>query len=331
MYEMDLYTDKYLTSVSYDLLHEWEEDFVKYMNVDMVDLYHGVIGGKKRSLIIFANKGKRFLGIDKARFKTIPDSFWHILFIPNASVYLNYTHIPNIIPLFLDFPNYMVEKVKYATEKLPVYFVTAYDIYERLKNAGSNNVEYIPTGISDSYVKAHAPQKTINVVQFGRKNVKLHEWMLEYCKSHPDVEYVYVKNADFEYYSTTRGDIGTYNTREEFCGLIDSAQIALVSSPGAEGVSRFGDIDFITPRFYECIAHYCFVIGRYTANRETEIIGLSDVCPNVNSQEEFNRYVKDYLSQNTEDNVLRYRDFLERNVMSRRAETVKSIVDKALL
>lgn len=332
MYNLKCYTEKnFLTSVSYDLMHEWEEDFVKYLNIKMVDLYRGYIGKGKRNIIRFTDKARKAFGLDKSKFKIAKKKTWHIMFVPNALVYLNYTHFSNIIPIFIDFPEDMVEKIAHATTELPVYFVTAYDIYEKLKFFGSYNVEFIPMGISDDYISEEAPKKTIDVVQFGRRNEKLHKWMTDYCKDHPQVEYVYVKNKNFEYYSTTRGEIGRYECRKEFCELIDNTKIALVSSPGVEGESRFGSIDFITPRFYECAAHYCFMVGRYTRNKEVELIGLKDVCPNVDSQEKFNEYINEYIKCECSMNVMKYKNFLGNNVMSKRVESVKNAIDKRLI
>ena len=329
MNEVNIYTEKeFLSNVSYDLMHEWEYDFAKYINVDLVSIYRGRIGRIKRNAFIFFNKIRRVIKVDNASFKTNNSRNWHIIFIPNALVYLNYTHLINLIPIFVDFPESMVVKIASATEKLPIYFVTAYDIYEKLKKCGSKNVEYIPMGISDYYVRSQAPRKTIDVVQFGRRNEKLHKWMLNYCERNPKVEYVFVKNANFEYYSTTRGDIGRYETRTDFCDLIDKTKIALVSSPGAEKESRFGNIDFITPRFYECAAHYCFMIGRYTVNMETEIIGLDEVCPSVDTQTDFECYLDNYIKGDVNDNINRYRFFLDNNVISKRAERVKTIIDR---
>lgn len=331
MYELDLYTEKcFLTNVSYDVMHEWEEDFSEALQIPAIEIYQKSTGALKRNIVQFIGRARRILKMDWSRFRVNNYSKWHLVFVPNALVYLNYTYLPNTIPIFLDFPDAMVNKIAYATKKLPIYFVIAYDIYDCLKNAGSQNVEFIPMGISDSYVKQFPPKKTIDVVQFGRRNEKLHEWMMAYCSRHPEVEYVYVINSNYEYFSTTRGNIGRFEERTDFCDLIDRTKIALVSSPGVEGKSRFGDIDFITARFYECAAHYCFMIGRYTKNKETDLIGLNDVCANVNSKEEFDKYMDEYLNADVTLNAIRYSEFLSNNVMSERAKTLKSVIDRYL-
>ena len=64
-------------------------------------------------------------------------------------------------------------------------------VYKELKKRNCRNVFFFPLSISDKYVSGNINSKTIDVIQFGRKNRKLHEYMLRICKKNPDIEYIY--------------------------------------------------------------------------------------------------------------------------------------------
>lgn len=170
------------------------------------------------------------------------------MWIMNAAWYRQFT-FHNCLPIFIDFDVNSIDDIYSATRKLPIFWVTNYQIYEMLIDKGARNVSYMPLSVSDVNIDSES-EKEIGVIQVGRKNQFLHEFMLEYIKSNPEVEYVYqeVEKGSVTYVSTQRGNLGVYNSREAYLKLLSKAKISLVSSPGIDS-TRVSQVDFFTPRF----------------------------------------------------------------------------------
>lgn len=315
----------YQTWPSYAVLYEWEDMMIECLDCKLSRLHvTGRVGKKIRSCAV------RLISVGNVFKYDRRGNSRRIVWIMNATRYRNYSY-KNCIPIFLDFHENMVEEIHRATRKLPCYWVTSFDIYERLRNLGSENVHFIPISIPDKYYKGcrekNVINKTVDVIQFGRKNEILHKYMMNYCKRNPTVEYVYqTYNGSLTYYSTTRGELGRFDIRSEYMGLLASAKVSLVSSPGADKSRDFGNIDFFTPRFFESAAFYCHMIGRYTENKEAEILGIEEICPNVKTQREFDYILMEMLETDNTENVVKYDDFLKRNVTSQRMQDIKKIL-----
>ena len=222
MIKLELLSErKVYDSQSMMCIYELEDSIAKTLNIEIVDMYKGALGRIKRLATRVKWRIRRKQGRLSATFKVDPnDTTWKIYFVQNASRFQWFSSISNGIPVFLDFYLADLENVANAVKDLPFFWVGSYDVYKRLKDIGCENVKYMATCIGDVWVTDTVHEKSIDVIQFGRRNVKLHEWMLEYCKRHKETEYVYVKNSQFEYFSTTRGNIGTFGTRDEFMNLI---------------------------------------------------------------------------------------------------------------
>ena len=245
----------------------------------------------------------------------------------DAGIYKQYTFM-NVIPIFLDFNINMVEQIMKATSQLPCWWVTNNEIYKELKKRNCRNVFFFPLSISDKYVSGNINSKTIDVIQFGRKNRKLHEYMLRICKKNPDIEYIYqISGKTLEYYSTKNGKIGKFDKREDYIKLIQKCKVSIVSSPGIDSSRDFGGIDFITPRFYESAAFYSHMIGRYTKNEEADLISLEEVCANISSYDEFENILMNMLEIDCNENITKYNDFLNKNKTSCRAIEMKEILE----
>ncbi|SDO97983.1 hypothetical protein [Selenomonas ruminantium] len=312
---------------SWHVVYEWEDIIAEKANIPIVN-YSNDIGTRIHSF--FRRLCKKFYKKWMPEYKFNLSCECYIMFIMNAASY----HIlptNNIIPIFLDFPINMIDDITRVTKGLPVFFVTCKDIYNILSSNGVKNVRYMPLSISDKHVQSDVPKKTIDVIQFGRKNNVLHDYMLKYCKERPNVEYIYqTDNGTLTYISTTRGIIGKFDSRDEYFDLIKSSKISLVSTPGFDNsrTADFGNIDFVTPRFYESAASFCHMIGRYTSNDETTDLRLSDVCPNVSSYSEFANLVDAYLSEDYDWHI--QREFVNSNLTSLRAEYIINEIEKAV-
>ena len=312
---------------SWHVVYEWEDVIAEKAGIPIVDYSNNI----ENKFLIFSRRLCKKINkkwIPKYKFNLSSECY--IMFIMNAASY-HLLPTNNIIPIFLDFPINMIENISYVTKRLPIFFVTCKDIYNILLSNGVKNVRYMPLSISDKYVQGDVPKKEIDVIQFGRKNKVLHDYMLKYCKDNPNVEYIYqTDNGTLTYISTTRGIIGKFDSRDEYFDLIKSSKISLVSTPGFDNsrTADFGNIDFVTPRFYESAASYCHLIGRYTSNDETTDLRLSDVCPNVDSYSEFANLVDAYLSEDYDWRV--QREFVNNNLTSLRADYIISEIEKVV-
>lgn len=306
---------------SWDVVYEWEDQLSKELNIPIKNMY-SCCGNIRKKI----RKIKRKLNIAQSRFHVENKKDIKLVWIMDAKILKEYTY-QNFVPIFLDFSVESVEEVIEATRNLPFFWVTSKGIFDVLVSKGVNNVHFIPLSISDKYYVKKVPQKSIDVIQFGRKNKVLHEYMLNYAKTNSHVEYVYQsEDGSLTYTSTTRGNIGKFDNRQEYMELMSKCRVSLVSSPAVDKGKNFGGVDFITPRFYESAVHYCHMIGRYTDNEEAEIIKLGDICKNIHNQEEFDNCLNSMLKE--ENNVVfdAYNQFLEKNVTSKRAEEMKSVL-----
>ena len=291
------------------IMYEWEDDISLGLKMDV----------KKPSIICYAIS--KFL--DKRNFfhrmtRIIrQDNKKNLAFLMFPFSYSNFCPY-SIVPIFLDTFEKYVEEVKNAIKNIDVVVFTNYEMYLEQKNYYPNKkIFYIPLGIATRWVSEDVPNKKIDVVQVGRPNSKLHEWMLQYCKKNPKVEYVYRDTLESqEYISTTRGKIGMCSTREEYIDLLKSSKISLVSTPGADDKSRTGKYDFFTPRFFESACCYCKMLGRYSNNAEAEYLHIDQVCDNVDSYEEFE--LKLSIALSTSVNKELFLDFTKRNMLLNR-------------
>jgi hypothetical protein len=241
----------------------------------------------------------------------------------------------NVIPIFLDVYEKDIATVLSTTKNLPLFFVTNYAIYDKIKAIEENaNVYCVPLSVSDKWKYRMDTKRDIDVIQIGRKNKKLHEYMMQYCQEHTSVNYVF-QNAigkDLRYVSTIDGDIGNCMSREEYFSLLYRSKISLVSSPGVDNERKFGEgIDFITPRFYESAAAGCYMVGRYTKNYESEEICLSTVCDNVSSYEEFAALISKYLQSEQFLKAEAFRSFLNLNYTSVRMRAIENVLERSNL
>lgn len=250
-----------------------------------------------------------------------PLRVWH------CNQYLN----KHLIPVFLDAYEEDVPIIIKMTKNLPFYFVTAYDTYEQIKNVdANNNVKYMPLSIADKWVLNEMPEKDIDVVQVGRRSEYLHDFMMRYCEAHPEVNYVYLESkGSWEYISTTKGNIGRLDSREQFMRILQKSKVSLVSTPGIE-TGRFGNIDFFTPRFFESAASYCHMIGHYTDNKEAKLLNINSVCPNVFTYEDFSYYLDIYLNEKDFKGEEALKRFVENNKTSKRAEQIEKITNQCI-
>lgn len=311
---------------SFDVVFEWEDIIAPAIGAKIVTFEDGIAGKAIRKLKKFCLKWNKNW---HAKYCISDISKCKLMWVMSAGEY-RFLPIKNIIPIYLDFSIDMVDKIIVATKSLPLFFVTCKDIYNIFVQKGVTNARFMPLSISDKYYSEVIPEKKYDVIQFGRKNTVLHEYMQNYCKMHPEIEYIYqTGDGTLTYTSTKRGNVGKFDTRKEYVDMIKSCRVSLVSTPCCDKgrTEEFGNIDFVTPRFFESAAFYCHMLGRYTCNDEAQSLNLDSVCPNVRSYEEFEQTMDKYLGSEDWDWTIQ-REFVKKNLTSERAKFIKKEIEK---
>lgn len=180
---------------SWDVVFEWEDIMAETMNIDL----EYVDDGFRKRIRNFA--WYHLHSFSKFKISDIKD--WKLVWVMSSKALGNFT-LKNCIPIFLDVFIDDAEDVIKATDSLPCFWVTNYEFFNLLQKNGVENVFYMPLSISDKYITNTVPEKTIDVLQFGRKNRVLHKWMMDYCGSH-NVEYIYREDNKLSYVSSLRG------------------------------------------------------------------------------------------------------------------------------
>lgn len=303
----------------YQVAWEWEDAFIEALE-DKADCGLETVRATKFKPLqflykfIYTKKQPKLLPIKNDLKLYIPLRVWH------CNQYLGKRRF---IPIFLDCYAEEIDVIYKMTKRLPFYFVTAWDIYDLIKRRyPDSKVYFSPLSVSDKWRTDNIPYKDIDVIQIGRRSELLHNYMLKYCEKHPEVNYVYLDSKQsWNYISTINGNMGKFETRDDFMNMLRHARISLTSTPGIE-TGRFGKIDFFTPRFFESAICYCHMIGHYTENKEAEMLNIASVCDNPKSYEEFEKAVDKYLQETEFSGRTELETFIDSNVTSRRANQV---------
>ncbi|MBQ7562079.1 MAG: hypothetical protein IJS99_09675 [Synergistaceae bacterium] len=329
------------------VIYEWEEEIAKYFNVpvkqvfqdtrDITKYFRKFIQAIKnliKTLFPFTVKIKRSV-IDPVSMPilvqdlNLPLSISFLLFHGEMSVCVG----NNALPIFLDIwggeNSYDFEQVLRRTKDLKIFYVTSRYIFNCIKARNpERNVRYMPLSVADKYHSENFMKyrsKDIDVLQFGRKDEILHEYMLKYASEHKNINYVYcAETGNSDYLSTTNGNLGKMKTRDEFIKLLSRAKISLVSPPGMDKKvdSKYG-INFVTPRFYESAILGCALIGRYPDNQEFRELNMSKYCPNITSYEQFCESLELALNITPEELYSQNHDFIINSLTSQRAKQIE--------
>ena len=330
-----------------DVCYEWEEEISKDFNIPIRQVFQSTKPSKKniltpikkfiKTLFPFTVKIKRAT-VDTAIIAAkipaltpltqninLPLSLCFIMFPFELSAYIENDN--NLVPIFLDIgSDYEFEYVNKLTKNFKIFYLTSRDAYNRLKSKfPSSNVYYMPLSIVDKYFSenfAKYRNKTIDVLHSSRINPILHEYMLEYLKTHKNIEYVYKQQG--EYISTKRGRLGFMPDRKSYMNLIASSKVSLLGCAGIDNAKEgTNGISFPTPRFYESAVLGCALIGRYPDNQEFRELNMSKYCPNITSYEQFCECLERALSQTPEELYAQNHDFIINSLTSQRAKQIE--------
>ena len=305
-----------------DIVYEWEDKLSELMGLDVISLDEK--WGKSCEVY------NKYLRLKKFRKLNVSKPYG-IAFV--LGVYeLVYIKRLNCFPIFLDLWNADFRFLLRNMGTKHPYAVTSLDVYEKIKRLQpKSKVYYLPLMISDSWVTNEVPQKEYDVIQMGRKNEVLHQFMLRYAKEHPGTEYVYSEqgksDGNLHYVSTDGRNISDVVTRGDYKDMLCKAKISLVSSPGMDNSRKCAeDIDFPTPRFYECATQYSYMVGRYSDHKEFVVQGVDKVCPNIADYSQFEGVINKYISSDGFLLKKEYDEFIGTHVTSAWVSDLNAII-----
>jgi len=282
---------------SWQIVYEWEDIFSNSLNIPISD------PDKAEVFIFKVFRRLRMLKlIQWLDFKrNLPaQSIYFVMYTGKSFIY---PQIKSTIPAIIDF--YLrredLEEFYIAYQNCECVLISSKEAFQFLKDNGCPlKIYHFPLSISDKYklTEQSSFKKTIDVLFAGRRNPVLWDYVKRYALLNPDFEYVYQVNIDgkLTYESNKKGVIGDYQSREEYISLIKSAKISFYATPGMDGnEDKTGGFNQVTPRFLELMSAGCLLIGRYPANPDTDFYELNEYCPFVDSYQEFETLLNQYL------------------------------------
>lgn len=312
----------YNTWPSYDLVYEWEDIIANVLGFTLI-YENKLVGNKFVDRIPYLS---RLLQTSVPSFK--------FDMTPNRRLF-NGNNKNTIVPCIVDFylkDTLALKKFYKRYYRHPIVLISSREAFEYLKNHDCPlRIIHFPLSISDKYkiTPETRYEKIYDMVLMGRQNPILEEYVKRFAAEHPSFYYVYRIREDgkFNYYTSKGECLGDVNTREKYMCLMCKAKIGLYTTPGIDGgEKRTKGFNQVTPRFLELIASGCHVIARYPDNADTRFYHLSDVCPSIDTYEDFTKAVDKALSCDV--NMRTYSEYLANHYTSMRCKQLQEIISQ---
>ncbi len=309
----------------WDIVHEWEDVFKEVLGVSII------LVGQEYDMIykpsVYRKIHNRLGGAQLVDRFTKKKELYVAFHIGPPGVFSFYTS-KNVIPVIIDFWKYEnLKRFEKIFRNSPVVFVTSYEVYDYLKGQGVNlNLKHLPLSIPDYLIDDYKiPEKEIDVIQFGRQNKLLHDYMMKFVTKRPNVNYVYGSkgNNGINYISTVNGEIGTFDSRQKYLKILSKSRISLLSSPGIDDPARTGGFNPVTPRFLESASMGCHMLGNYIDSKDFQFCEVSKVCKSVSTYNEFESELEIMLESKA---IPEYQSYLERFRTSKVAGDLLNII-----
>jgi hypothetical protein len=308
---------------SWDLVYEWENQFLKGLNTR----FSYNIGVKR-----YINK---FLSI--TNFPSFLKRDYEFVWEMEAKSTNSCSNRPNLIPAIIDFhiSKGGLKDFFLAYRNNPFILISSLEALSFLKeNNFPKKIYHFPLSLADDHRIKPTTQfeKKYDLVLVGRQNPVLKEYLKKYADKNNDFVYVYrimegdfqAKNdASFNYYTSKGEFIGNINDRKGYIELIQKSKVGLYSTPGIDTREGFNQV---TPRFLELIASGCHIIARYKDNPDTDFYQLNEFCLSINTYDEFEKKMNNVLK--TPVDMKKYSDYLENHYTSKRVELLKTIFEQ---
>jgi hypothetical protein len=323
---------KYENWPSWHIIYEWEEDFCKLLNIPLRNSLSRdrISDNRVIKAVLARTPGKQiFQLIDKMLSKKKK----HIVFELTLKNNFSYSNAANSIPVIIDFYSRDVDLFTRTYQNSKLICITSLEVYIFLKRQSCPlNIKHLPLSLSDRYENIPLTvDRKYDLIIAGRRNKVLWDFLLSFEKRFPEIEYIYQEEIDGNlfYKSNKTGLIGNFHTRSEYMGLLSACKIAFYSTPGIDGEEkRTQGFSQVTPRYLELIASGCLLMGRYPENEETEFYELPQICPNIESYDQFEKILNNYLSSDYSIDEVSYKKLLDNHYTSKRADLLKEYIQE---
>lgn len=314
----------------WDIIYEWEDYFASVLEIPLIPV------GKKYDQIYSPGVAKKIL--NRLNAFQLRDQYLgrgnptYIAFhIGPPGVYSFYS-ARNVVPIIVDFWKHENLKRFESIFRLnPIVFITSLEVLNFLRDSNVKlPLAHLALSLPDNNIQVSSSSlRDIDVIQLGRSNKTLDNYMVTFLKSNPTIHYVSAKkiNNQMQMFSNQLGSLGRFETRLDFLNLLRRSKISLVSSPGLDDDKiRTGGFSPVTPRFLESASSGCKLLGIYPDNADFDFYGISKVCLSVNSYTEFELQLKRYLSDSL---IPDYKTFLQSHLSSTRAKELLIKITKS--
>lgn len=288
---------------SWLMVYEWEDILAKKLSAELVGYQSWL---KKRRSKHHANE-------------------YALCFLLLASNLERLIGDDHLIPVVMDLWKNDIELFKQHASNFKLIFVTSLAAFNLLRDHGCTQVAYLPYSYPDQYLLDSVPTKDIDIMQFGRTNPVLDDYMIQLQKKYPHLNYVTTvrHQGKIFFHSSLHGLLEASDTRLKFMSMLGRCNISLVSTCGMDGSRDTGGFDPVSPRFYESAACYCRMIGRFPHNDEFELFGINRIAERVDSYCQFETAIMNYIGKPF-DRFDDYNEVLRLHLTSSRADIINN-------
>lgn len=327
---------------SYQIIYEWEDVLANQLSVPIINAKPLL---RKVFINRYTKRGSDFLGphvfscINNLVETSANSSYLKksLVFDLYVSTEPSFSTSPKAIPILIDFWKQTDLTSFYQMYRYcPLVLISSLEVFNYLRDHKCPlNIAHFPLSLSDKYRLDSNVRytKSYDVLFAGRSNPVLMKYIEIFVAKFPNVEYLHQKsiNGKLCYISNKRGNIGNFETRDQYMNILKASRISFYSTPGIDGgEKRSGGFNPVTPRFLELLSAQCLLLGRYPKNEETDFYELDKVCPNIESYDEFETILLGYLNQRDSSFDL-HREVLEKHYTSRRAQELLKLLGQSSL
>lgn len=297
--------------VSFDLVYAWEDILARTFGIPLVPRYRMVeaicrrlpgqpsVPTGKKSLLLMEMEP-----------------------MPGENAYNRAQVVPYWIDFFLREP--ALPALVRSYKSCPAIFVSSREAYEFLSEQDTGlPLHHLALSLPDDIMCDPLPEKEYDVALMGRPDAVLGGFFRRYAEEHA-CTYVYRKmeNGHFLYYDQAGNCLGDVDNHGKFMDLMRRCRVGLYATPGlARADGETNGFNQVTPRFLEYLSAGCHVLMRYRKNPDTDYFGLGSFCPSVDTYEDFEARLTDFLRRPVD--MDRYRDYLARHTTSARARELQ--------
>lgn len=335
---------KFETWVSYQLIYEWEDQLSQSLQIPIIDnpdrLETNLINriryniSKRISYPItkFFRKISSFAGKPDELSVSL---YFHL--IVSAPIELKKSRLNKIVPVIVDAfidESFLPEFYKKYAD-CPLVLISSIEAYNYLKSANCTlNIQYWGLSLPDKYrmVKDIVYQKKYDILLAGRQNSSLEHFLDQYLKeteasSGLNIVKSEIQNGQVFFTSNKDGNLGSFNSREEYMKLLRTARIVFYATPGIDGgEKRTKGYNPVTPKYLESLSAQCKILLRYPDTVETRLFEMERICASINNYETFKQQIELYISEKDNFDKETYLSILDKSYTSVRANELMDIV-----